>query len=234
MVVLKKLFLRRSPVVRWHGVIHLRDKRSRAPGENVGTYAILQGTLTISPMSSNYELTYVPANYFIWERQITVTADAKTKVYGTADPALTYQITDGALVEGDSFTGNLSRFPGEDVGTYTIFRGTLAISPMSSNYALTFNSATLTIDPSVATNLNLERVGGSIVATISPDPGGGTVTFHYTNFTDITVSLTVEVVSGQAVFVIPSLPLGLYMMDATFNGNQGYGLSYDSLPFGLP
>jgi len=38
-------------------------------------------------------------------RPITVTADAKSKTYGDADPALTYQITSGSLVTGDSFNG---------------------------------------------------------------------------------------------------------------------------------
>ena len=65
---------------------------TRAAGENVGTYAINQGTLALS---ANYTLTYVGANLTITPRPITVTADAKTKVYGDADPALTYHITSG-------------------------------------------------------------------------------------------------------------------------------------------
>ena len=38
-----------------------------------------------------------------------MTADPRTKVYGAADPALTYQITGGALVGSDSLSGTLSR-----------------------------------------------------------------------------------------------------------------------------
>ena len=47
---------------------------------------------------------YSPISYgqngtlMITPRPITVTADAKTKVYGDADPALTYQLTSGTLV----------------------------------------------------------------------------------------------------------------------------------------
>ncbi len=59
---------------------------------------------------------------------MTVTADPQTKTYGEADPALTYQITSGALVNGDSFTGGLVRAPGENVGSYAISQGTLALS----------------------------------------------------------------------------------------------------------
>ena len=112
---------------------------TRAAGESVGSYPILQGSLALG---TNYALTYVGANLTITARAITVTAEAKTKVYGVADPALTYQITSGALVGGDGFTGALSRVAGEDVGSYPIQQGTLALG---SGYALNFTGATLTI-----------------------------------------------------------------------------------------
>jgi hypothetical protein len=67
---------------------------SRAAGENVGTYAIGQGTLALN---SNYALTFVGADLTINTRPVTATADAKSKTYGDADPALTYQITLGSL-----------------------------------------------------------------------------------------------------------------------------------------
>ncbi|MGE3277324.1 MAG: MBG domain-containing protein, partial [Vicinamibacterales bacterium] len=111
----------------------------RAPGTDVGTYAIGQGTLAAS---ANYALTYVGANLTITAKPITVTANAQTKVYGEADPALTWTITSGTLESGDSLTGDLDRAPGTDVGTYAIGQGTLAAS---SNYALTYVGANLTI-----------------------------------------------------------------------------------------
>jgi uncharacterized ubiquitin-like protein YukD len=112
---------------------------ARAAGENVGTYAINQGTLTLG---TNYNLSFVGANLTITERPVTVTADPQTKVYGEADPALTYQITSGSLVSGDNFTGSLTRNAGEGVGSYAITQGTLAIS---TNYDLTFVGANLVI-----------------------------------------------------------------------------------------
>src|SRR5260221_353741 len=108
-------------------------------GEVVGTYAITQGTVSAG---TNYALTFVSADLTITARAITVTADAKSKGYGAADPALTYQLTAGTLVSGDSFTGALSRAVGEAVGTYAITQGTLSAG---TNYALTFVSADLTI-----------------------------------------------------------------------------------------
>jgi predicted transcriptional regulator len=123
---------------------------SRAAGENVGTYAINQDTLAIDDGNSgnNYTLTYTGADFTINPLAITVTADAKTKIYGDADPALTSS-GDIALISGDSFTGALSRAAGEDVGTYAINQGTLAIDDGNggSNYTLTYTGADFTINP---------------------------------------------------------------------------------------
>ena len=89
----------------------------------MGTYAINQGTLALN---GNYTLTYISADLTIGAKTVTVTAAAKSKTYGDADPALTYTSAP-ALVTGDSFSGSLSRSPGENVGTYAINQGTLAL-----------------------------------------------------------------------------------------------------------
>src|SRR3989442_258861 len=116
---------------------------SRTTGETVaGSPYTISATLSPAGILGNYDITYNTANFTITARQIAVTADAKTKVYGNADPALTYQITSGTLVVGDSFTGALTRVTGEAVGTYAIQQGTLALS---SNYVLTYVGANLTI-----------------------------------------------------------------------------------------
>ena len=108
---------------------------TRDVGEDVDGYAIQQGTLTAG---SNYDLTYVSKDLTISQRPITVTAEAKTKVYGEVDPALTYQITLGDLVDGDAISGGLARVDGTSVGTYEIRQGTLTAG---NNYALTYVSA---------------------------------------------------------------------------------------------
>lgn len=111
---------------------------SRAPGEDVNTYVIGKGDLALS---SNYNLNYTPANFSIGLQTINVTALAKNKVYGEADPALEYSFTP-ALKSGDTFTGALSRAAGENVNTYVIGKGDLALS---SNYTLNYTPANLTI-----------------------------------------------------------------------------------------
>jgi hypothetical protein len=115
----------------------LTGSLSRVTGENIGTYAILRGTVG----NTNYDITYVGALLTVTQRPITVTADAVTKEFGAADPALTYSITTGSLVVGDALTGSLSRASGETVGTYLIAQATLT----NSNYAITYVPANLSV-----------------------------------------------------------------------------------------
>jgi hypothetical protein len=81
-------------------------------------------------------------------RPVTITADALVKRVGALDPALTYTITSGSLVNPADLTGALIRTPGEAIGTYPITQNTLSLT---ANYDLTFNGSTLQIvsDPNI-------------------------------------------------------------------------------------
>jgi hypothetical protein len=120
---------------------------SATTASNVGVYGIGQGTLTAS---SNYALNYASANLTVTPRAITVTADAKSRAYGDANPALTYQVGGSGLVNGDSLSGALatSATTVSNVGVYGITQGTLAVS---ANYALNYTSANLTVTPRAIT-----------------------------------------------------------------------------------
>ncbi|MGU1130163.1 MBG domain-containing protein [Pseudomonas aeruginosa] len=116
---------------------------NRAAGENVGVYGINQGDLALN--SGNYDLSYQGNNLTITKALLNVIADAKTKVYGDADPSLTYQVS--GLKNGDSagsiLTGGLNRVAGENVGVYGINQGDLALN--SGNYDLSYQGNNLTI-----------------------------------------------------------------------------------------
>jgi hypothetical protein len=123
---------------------------SRIAGENVGTYAIEQGTLTAG---DNYDIVFVSNDFTINKATLTITADAnQSKGYGETDPVLTY--TDSGYQHSDNnsiLSGALSRAAGEDVGIYAIEQGTLTAG---DNYDIVFVSddftitkATLTITP---------------------------------------------------------------------------------------
>jgi hypothetical protein len=112
---------------------------TREVGEDTGIYTINVGSISTG---ANYNVSYVSADLTISQKAITITADAKSKVFGEADPALTYQITSGALASGGSFTGSLARAEGEDVNTYAINVGDVSAG---SNYNTSYVSADLTI-----------------------------------------------------------------------------------------
>ncbi|WP_168187471.1 MBG domain-containing protein, partial [Pedobacter sp. G11] len=80
-------------------------------------------------------------------KTITVTAAAKGKTFGDADPALTYTFAP-ALATGDTFSGSLVRVPGENVGTYAINKGTLALN---GNYLINYIPANLIISSATIT-----------------------------------------------------------------------------------
>src|SRR5438876_545846 len=115
---------------------------ARGAGENVRSYAINRGSLSAG---SNYSLSLsAPTVYFaITAKPVTITPNsAQSKVYGAADPTVTY--THGALANGDSdsvFTGALARGAGENVGSYAINLGSLSAG---SNYSLSLSAPTVT------------------------------------------------------------------------------------------
>lgn len=103
--------------------------------KNAGTY---RATITGIGM---YTGTKTSGDLIISNKTLNVTAVAKYKTYGEEDPALTY--TYSGLLNGDEITGDLTRDPGDNVGSYTIQQGTLA----ATNYYISYTASTLTINP---------------------------------------------------------------------------------------
>lgn len=69
----------------------------REPGESVGEYAIGPGSLSVG---SNYTIMFTTGGLTIAPRRLSVTADPQTKIYGDAEPMLTYGY--GTLFNGDT------------------------------------------------------------------------------------------------------------------------------------
>ena len=100
--------------------------------------------------ADNYNLatTSLTNSADITRRPLTVTADAKEKIAGQVDPALTYQTevvsTGRGLLTGETLSGTLSRTVGETSGAYPIQQGTVD-NATNKNYEVAFVSADLTI-----------------------------------------------------------------------------------------
>ncbi|MDG2531333.1 MBG domain-containing protein [Caulobacter endophyticus] len=119
----------------------------------VGAYAVNGSGLSAS---ANYVLTSVQAAgnasaLTITPRTIIVTADALSRVYGAANPALTWTVGGRGLVNGDTLSGALATTADTNspAGDYAITRGGLAASP---NYAVTFVDAVLSVTPAASSN----------------------------------------------------------------------------------
>lgn len=117
-----------------------------------------------------YEATIVTTTFKIDKAMLTVSADNKSKARDEADPALTYSAVSG-LASGDTLsavlTGSLTREAGEDVGTYAITQGTLAIA--GSNYELTFTPGTFTITKATHADITVPAANAVSVPSIASE-----------------------------------------------------------------
>ena len=138
----------------------------------VAKTVVASGVALSGADAGNYILSPVAAAQAdILRRQIAVSADNGTKMFGQADPNLAYRITAGGLVAGDDFTGGPTRVAGEAPGAYRIGQGTLGLS---ANYDMTFTGAVFTIDPLPARGQDgsalLKHVAQSPDFTLDWDP----------------------------------------------------------------
>jgi hypothetical protein len=98
--------------------------------------------------TDNYEPVTGQSPVWVHPRTIVVSGGTYEKTYGDVDPEFTFEIIGNGLVGNDTFSGSIERVPGEDVGTYPIRQGTLALGP---NYEIDFQEGTLTIKPAKLT-----------------------------------------------------------------------------------
>ena len=146
---------------------------------------------------------------------VTVTADDKTKEYGTSDPAWTARVEDMQNDEPKSLISyEISRAEGEDVG------GTYAITPTGAtaqgNYSVTYVSGTLTITAKAVTVTanDIEKTYGDADPTLS-----ATIEGLVNNDPESVISYTISRAEGENVGSYTITPTG-----ATEQGN--YTVTY--------
>ncbi|MEN9907421.1 MAG: hypothetical protein RLZZ540_562, partial [Bacteroidota bacterium] len=189
---------------------------TRVTGENIGTYAITQGSLSAG---SNYTISYVSKDFAITSKPITVTATAsQTKVYGTVDPVFAYTVSP-SLVGSDTFTGVLTRATGENIGAYAITQGSLSagsnytISYVSKDFAITAKPITVTATASQT------KVYGTVdpvfAYTVSPNLVGSDT------FTGVVTRATGENIGAYAI------------TQGSLSAGSNYTISYVSKDFAI-
>src|SRR6185295_1817664 len=123
---------------------------SRTAGETVlGSPYTISAVLSPAGVLSNYAITYNTASFTINPKLASVTPDAASKEYGSADPAFTGTLS--GFLAGDGVTAAYSRTAGETVlgSPYTI-SAVLSPAAVLSNYTITYNTASFTINPKAA------------------------------------------------------------------------------------
>ncbi|MFZ5502216.1 MAG: MBG domain-containing protein [Pseudomonadota bacterium] len=169
---------------------------------------------------SNYVLpTTASGGGSITPAPLTVTANALGKVYGDADPFLSYNAP--GLLGGDTLSGAQTRVAGENVGSYAISRGSLD----NANYAINYTGSNLGITPATLTVKanNIGKVEGDV------DPLLSYLTFGL-KFSDTaagTLSGALQRIAGETVgnYAINQGTLGLL--------STNYTLTYVPGTFGI-
>ena len=149
------------------------------------TYAPAAGSI-LTPGTHTITVTFAPSNTLTHDgntetvsivvnaKPIIVTAEAKSKVYGASDPALTFTTPVGSLVGSDTLSGSLTRGAGSNVGTYVISQGTVTtannpryvISYVGANFSITEKNLTIT-----AENKSINSGGATPTFTFSTGTG---------------------------------------------------------------
>ena len=157
------------------GTLYYGDSYSVISGVTLATTtgaAAAAGTHAINASggaAANYAIADVNGTLTVSQAPLIVTADNKTKVYGAADPTLTYTPS-GTLYYGDSYsviTGvTLTTTTGATAtaGTHAI----TAVGGTANNYAITDVNGTLTVSPAplIVTADNKTKVYGAADPTL--------------------------------------------------------------------
>lgn len=175
--------------------------------------------IIIGEDADNYTLasTTVSANIgTITAKVIRVTADAKTKVYGQADPELTY-VTEGVL-EADVLPGALSRTEGKNAGEYKVEQGTLE---GGTDYLIeSFQNASFTITPAPLTITAEDKTKKQ--GTVNP-----VFTFKYSGLAEGDQPFDLQVQATATSAAASGSPIGYYDIEASGAAStDNYSITY--------
>ena len=183
---------------------------------NVGTYPITANGAS----DNNYNFTYTSANLTITKATLQVTADAKTKVYGTTNPTLTYQYAgflngDDATVLNTQPNITTSANATSHVGTYAIN----VSGGSDNNYNYSYTGALLTVTPATldVTADNKTRVYGA---------ANPTFTKVYSGFVNGDSQADLTTIPALSTSATATSNVGVYSIDVSGGVDDDYSLQY--------
>ncbi|MBB2154810.1 filamentous hemagglutinin N-terminal domain-containing protein [Gluconacetobacter diazotrophicus] len=184
---------------------------------NVGSYGITASGATGTGLS-NYDIAYVPGTLTITPAALTVRANDATSTYGQT-PVVGGFTTSG-LVNGDTVSGvtlATTATGASNVGTYGITAAN-AVGSGLSNYDITYQAGTLTIDPAT---LTITATGGSSIYGATPGAGGFTANglVNADAVTGATLTNAATAGSGVGTYAVTA-------SNATGTGLSNYDITY--------
>ena len=190
---------------------------------------MISATLSPATVLGNYKITYNPAQFTITPANASVTPAAASKVYGSADPALSGTLS--GFLAGDNVSAAYNRTAGETVaGSPYLISATLTPAAALANYKITYNTATFTITKAATTTV--------VTSTTNPSISGQSVTFtaavmlsangvptgSVTFFDNGVALLPVAQLdaSGHASYSTSTLTLGTHTITAAYSGASNF------------
>jgi len=194
----------------------LRLVHAVTQSSNVGDYAIVPSGLS----SSNYEFNYVEGNFAVTKKDLTVTVDGISKVYGANVPNFSVSFDGFVLGEGRTALGGTASYShlvtaASNVGEY----GVSVTGFTSNNYEIAYVAGTLTVTPKAlyVTTDNVSRVYGEENPTF-------TVTFD-----GFVLGQDASVLSGTLSFIytVDALSnVGTYTVTPAGYTSENYALAF--------
>ncbi len=200
---------------------------SRTAGEDVGSFAITQGTLSLP---SNYALTYAGASLTVTPKVLTITANDVSKEYRTTANFTGTEFTADGLAPGDSVAAVTLTSAGAaadatiDRGPYPIVPGA-AVGTHLGNYQIVYVNGSLTVTRASAALVLTSPVAESargrpltFTVSISATGATGTVTF----MDGAAVLGSVALTEGTATFETSALDPGTHSITAAYSGDSHF------------
>ena len=194
-----------------------------------GPYSITGSAATGTGLS-NYTITYNGGTLTVNPAALTITANSFGKTYGNTYSFLGNEFTDTGLVNGDTVSG-LNLASAGAAGTATVTGGPYTISGSGaagsglSNYTITYNNGSLTVNPAALT----------ITANSFGKTYGTTYSFLGSEFTDTglvngdtVTGLTLASAGAAGTATVTGSPYAITGSAATGTGLSNYTITYNT------
>ena len=191
---------------------------------------VYSGAITVADgMDENYSFSYVPADLTVTKATLTVTADAKTKVYGEANPSLTFQYS--GWLNGDDSEDLATKPSASTLVSVTspvdIYSGAITVADgMDENYSFSYVPADLTVTKATLTVTADAKT--KVYGEANPD-----LTFQYSGWLNGDDSEDLATKPSASTLVSVTSPVDVYSGAITVADGMDENYSFSYVPADL-